>query len=44
MDSTENGQDAPERIGKVLSIVFLLALAALFVYGYAPRIISTIHL
>jgi hypothetical protein len=37
MDSTDQPQELPERIGKILSIVFLLALAALFVYGYAPR-------
>lgn len=44
MSSTKNGQEAPERIGNVLSIVFLVALAALFLYGYTPRILSTIGL
>ena len=44
MDSTENDQEMPERIGKVLSTVFLAALAVLFIYGYASRIFSTLHL
>jgi len=42
MDSTDQAQERPERIGNVLSIVFLVALAALFVYGYMPRILSTL--
>jgi hypothetical protein len=37
MDNGNATEEGPERLGKVLSIVFLLALAALFVYGYAPR-------
>lgn len=37
MDDSDRAQERPERIGKVLSIVFLAALAALFIYGYAPR-------
>jgi hypothetical protein len=37
MDSSERGRELPERIGNVLSIILLLALAALFAYGYAPR-------
>jgi hypothetical protein len=43
-ESSEDTQGTPERIGKVLSVIFLLALAALFIYGYAGRIISTIHI
>jgi hypothetical protein len=37
MDSNEHAGELPERIGNVLSIILLLALAALFAYGYAPR-------
>lgn len=37
MDDSERASEVPERIGKVLSIILLLALAALFAYGYAPR-------
>ena len=44
MSSTRNRQEAPERIGNVLSIVFLVALAALFLYGYTQRILLTIGL
>ena len=42
MDSTENSQEVPERIGHVLSIILLLALAALFLYAYVPRILATV--
>jgi hypothetical protein len=42
MNNNNASQDGPERLGNVLSIVFLVALAALFVYGYAARIISTL--
>jgi hypothetical protein len=41
-DNRDKTQGKPERIGNVLSIVFLLALAALFLYGYAQRILATI--
>jgi hypothetical protein len=44
MESSEDTQGTPERIGKVLSTIFLVALAALFAYGYAARFISTLHL
>jgi hypothetical protein len=33
--SNENG--LPEKIGNVLSIVFLALLAVLFLYGYIPN-------
>jgi hypothetical protein len=33
--STEHG--LPEKIGNVLSIVFLVLLAALFLWGYIPN-------
>ena len=42
MNSYNGSQDGPERLGKVLSIVFLVALAALFLYGYLPRLMATI--
>ena len=42
MDSKNATQNGPERLGHVLSIVFLVALAALFVYGYLPRLMSTL--
>jgi hypothetical protein len=42
MDSNEHAGELPERIGNVLSILLLLALAALFAYGYAPRIAMSI--
>ncbi len=41
-ESTEQTQDTPERIGKALSTVLLLALAALFIYGYAARFMISI--
>lgn len=36
---TENGNNAQlaDKIGNVLSIIFLVCLAALFLYGYLPR-------
>jgi len=42
MNSDNGGQDGTERLGNVLSIVFLVALAALFLYGYLPRFIATL--
>lgn len=44
MDSTDNSQKAPERIGNVLSIILLAALAALFLYAYVPRFMTTLGL
>jgi len=41
-ETNEQPQDAAERIGNMLSIVLLLGLAALFIYGYAVRIIATL--
>ena len=43
-ESLDDTQGTPERIGKVLSTVFLVALAALFAYGYVSRFFSTLHL
>jgi hypothetical protein len=43
-ESSDDTQGTPERIGNVLSIIFLLALAGLFIYGYAARIYSTLHI
>jgi hypothetical protein len=34
-----NGQRA-DKIGKMLSIVFLVCLAAFFLYGYLPRFLG----
>ncbi len=41
-ETTEQAQEKSDRIGNALSIVLLLGLAALFIYGYAPRFIYSI--
>lgn len=42
MNSIDQTPEWPERLGNVLAIVFLVALAALFLYGYLPRFLATL--
>jgi hypothetical protein len=40
MAENDNNEQRADKIGNVLSIIFLVCLAAFFLYGYLPRFLG----